>query len=62
MNRQDPLPNNPIANTVVGLKVSPSFPEMMFPAAYVPMKTVSIAERMMDEYPAVFWSCCFTVE
>ena len=31
--RQHPLPNNPIANTVVGLKVSPNFPEMMLPAA-----------------------------
>lgn len=31
--RQIPLPNNPMAKTVVGLKVSPSFPEMMFPAA-----------------------------
>jgi hypothetical protein len=44
-----PLPNNPIAKIVVGLKVSPSLPEMIFPAAYVPMKTVSMAERMMEE-------------
>ena len=60
--RHDPLPNNPIANTVVGLNVSPSFPEMIFPAAYVPMKTVSIAERIKAEKPASFWSCCLTVE
>ena len=31
--RQIPLPNNPMAKTVVGLNVSPNFPEMMFPAA-----------------------------
>jgi|SaaInl74LU_5_DNA_1037368.scaffolds.fasta_scaffold38428_1 hypothetical protein len=47
--RQIPLPNNPMAKTVVGLNVSPNFPEMMFPAAYVPMKTVSISERMSGE-------------
>ena len=32
-NRQIPLPNKPIANTVVGLKVSPNLPEMILPAA-----------------------------
>lgn len=47
--RQIPLPNSPMANTVVGLNVSPNFPEMIFPAAYVPMNTVSIADRMMAE-------------
>ena len=47
--RQIPLPNNPMANTVVGLNVSPNFPEMIFPAAYVPMNTVSISERIRGE-------------
>jgi hypothetical protein len=61
-NTHTPLPSKPITNIVVGLKVSPSFPDIIFPAAYVPIKTVSMAERMMEEYPAVFCNCCFTVE
>jgi len=61
-NTQTPLPSKPTTNIVVGLKVSPSFPDIIFPAAYVPIKTVSIAERIIEEYPAVFCSCCFTVE
>jgi hypothetical protein len=60
--RQAPDPNRPMARMVVGLKVSPSLPLMMFPAAYVAMKIVSISDSSRGEYPADVWSCCFTVE